>query len=433
MMCRILNRFAKDLESIDQEVGAIMNTYFTIWLLIGITLIIIAVIFPLFAMILPVFAFLYYKLQRYYRGAALELNRLQDISRSPIYQVGWWVRGGDAPLCAGLTVAAARVCVCVCVCVCGQHFGESIEGVLTLRAFKRMPTVHALTNELMDAKHRAYLSLEITLEWLSIRIGVLGAFVVGLTCATLIAAQDDVDPGLAGFAFAYSFQVFGVFGFCVALATWLEVKMNHVDRVLEYTNVRQPPVAVAVDAGRCSWVTAVAVLLCLCCVVCCAWAAGGARTACHRARPCARCTVATAWPHRVPQLLASLPRQPAAGVERCEPHHRGGLQGNTPCATLLHVWRRQPASRHGCACSGWDRRAHRSGQVQPGVRVATLVRWGNRRDLHRWREPVHHGREACATSGRDHRPGASAVHGDGMNPTVLCLLALPQWRDAYSP
>ena len=116
-MCRILNRFAKDLESIDQEVGAIMNTYFTIWLLIGITLIIIAVIFPLFAMILPVFAFLYYKLQRYYRGAALELNRLQDISRSPIYQVGWWVRGGDAPLCAGLTVAAARVCVCVCVCV----------------------------------------------------------------------------------------------------------------------------------------------------------------------------------------------------------------------------------------------------------------------------------------------------------------------------
>ena len=92
-----------------------MNTYFTIWLLIGITLIIIAVIFPLFAMILPVFAFLYYKLQRYYRGAALELNRLQDISRSPIYQVGWWVRGGDAPLCAGLTVAAARVCVCVCV------------------------------------------------------------------------------------------------------------------------------------------------------------------------------------------------------------------------------------------------------------------------------------------------------------------------------
>ena len=29
----------------------------------------------------------YIQLQRYYRGAALELNRLQDISRSPIFQV----------------------------------------------------------------------------------------------------------------------------------------------------------------------------------------------------------------------------------------------------------------------------------------------------------------------------------------------------------
>ena len=50
-----------------------------------------------------------------------------------------------------------------------------------------------------------------------------GALIVGLTCAALVFAQDTVDPGLAGLAMGYSFQVFGVFGFAVFLATWLEV------------------------------------------------------------------------------------------------------------------------------------------------------------------------------------------------------------------
>jgi len=187
-----------------------------------------------------------------------------------------------------------------------QHFGECIHGVLTLRAYKRVDATISHLNTLMDTRHKGYLCLEDGMNWLQIRIGVLGtscraacvrgacavcrnallrhppdvvcpvcihmhtlvslvslccvagALVVGLTALSTIVLQDDIDPGMAGLAMSYSFQVFGVFGFGVMLATWLEVSMNHVDRILEYANVRLSPCAAA-DCVGC-----VRHILCLC-------------------------------------------------------------------------------------------------------------------------------------------------------------------------
>lgn len=216
----------------DGDIAPLLNTYTTIILMICFLLLAISVVLPLFALLVIPVGISYYclqvwsvadcsplpwrqsdslqlvapqclSLQRYYRGASLELQRLADVLRSPVY----------------------------------QHFSESLHGLQTIRSFGMLRQYQGILDDRLNMSHRGYLSSEMAFVWLAVRLGVLGAAVVGFTTASVIIFADTVPAGLAGLAMSYAFQAFGVFSFAVMLSTWLEIRMNSVDRILEYTNV----------------------------------------------------------------------------------------------------------------------------------------------------------------------------------------------------
>lgn len=129
---RILSRFSKDMEAVDTELPGVFEVLLSLLFSVSVqfkrvnnhtfsstvlmrfffyhlssknkglsTIVVISVSTPLFlAVILPI-GIVYYFVQRFYVATSRQLKRLESVSRSPIY----------------------------------SHFGESIQGAPTIRAY----------------------------------------------------------------------------------------------------------------------------------------------------------------------------------------------------------------------------------------------------------------------------------------------------------
>lgn len=82
---RVINRFSRDTDIMDStlpqsllQLGACVSTFFA-------TLIVISIATPIFAALIPGIAIGYFVMQRYYIPAARDLQRLEAVTRSPIY------------------------------------------------------------------------------------------------------------------------------------------------------------------------------------------------------------------------------------------------------------------------------------------------------------------------------------------------------------
>jgi ATP-binding cassette subfamily C (CFTR/MRP) protein 1 len=99
---------------------------------------------PLFAVaIVPLLA-IYYAMQQVYRQTSRELKRLDSISRSPLY----------------------------------AHYGESMNGISTIRAYKKTDEFIKVCAERLDNTVAPNFVLLSSQRWLSFRLEILGSFIV---------------------------------------------------------------------------------------------------------------------------------------------------------------------------------------------------------------------------------------------------------------
>lgn len=99
---RVLNRFSKDVDVLDNVLPDLLLLFLSqIFAVFG-TIIVISISTPLFlVVVIPIFIS-YYLIQRFYIATSRQLARLESVTRSPIY----------------------------------SHFGESISGVVSIRAYR---------------------------------------------------------------------------------------------------------------------------------------------------------------------------------------------------------------------------------------------------------------------------------------------------------
>eukprot|EP01028_Stygiella_incarcerata_P007998 TRINITY_DN335_c0_g4_i1.p1 TRINITY_DN335_c0_g4~~TRINITY_DN335_c0_g4_i1.p1 ORF type:complete len:1380 (-),score=414.43 TRINITY_DN335_c0_g4_i1:928-5067(-) len=197
---RIINRFSKDIESIDgmlpQALQSFLNTFSTVCS----SLIVICVIIPFFIIPLIPILFIYYTVQKYYRFSSRELKRLDSITRSPVY----------------------------------NHFSESLVGASTIRGFGRVDDFCEKNRENMSRNFRAYRLWTVSLRWLGVRLEVLAAFIVGFTAFFLVFQADSVNDGMAGLALIYATTLTGMLNWVVRQAAEAEAQFNAVERILFY-------------------------------------------------------------------------------------------------------------------------------------------------------------------------------------------------------
>ena len=168
---RIINRFSRDTETIDIVLPGIIIQFLGCITSIVTTLAIVCVATGWFTVALPPILFVYISVQRFYIPACRELQRIESISRSPIY--------------SGL--------------------GEAVAGVETIRAFRQESHFIGIADRLIRHNADAFVTQKLATGWLSTRLRFLGTVIVG--CAAFLVIQGKVSAGIAGLCLVYALDV----------------------------------------------------------------------------------------------------------------------------------------------------------------------------------------------------------------------------------
>ncbi|ODQ52501.1 hypothetical protein SAICODRAFT_93382 [Saitoella complicata NRRL Y-17804] len=202
---RIMNRFSKDIETVDQELAVMAMAFFNDVLSVTTVVILITVITPGFLIAGVFITILYVVIGVLYLRTSRELKRLESISKSPIY----------------------------------QHFGETLAGISTIRAYGEERRFIRDNLKKVDGNNRPFFYLWVTNRWLSIRVDAAGALVAFFAGVLIALNLDRLDAGLAGLSLTYAITFTEHMLWVVRLYAVNEMNFNSVERIREYLHVEQ--------------------------------------------------------------------------------------------------------------------------------------------------------------------------------------------------
>jgi ABC-type multidrug transport system fused ATPase/permease subunit len=206
---RIVNRFSSDMETIDQAVGLHFSFLLQSIIATICVIILVSAVTPAFLVPGVFITILFCIIGAYYLATSRDMKRLNSVSRSPIY----------------------------------VQFNESVNGVVTIRAFGCQQRFINENYTKIDNNNRPFLWLWATNRWLHCRVDILGAFVGFCTGFVLVLGRGWVDPGLAGLSLSYALMFTHHVLWVVRNYAMNEMNMNAIERVREYLDIEQEPPA----------------------------------------------------------------------------------------------------------------------------------------------------------------------------------------------
>jgi len=223
---RILNRFTKDMENIDMMLPrTIPICFFLFFRLLG-TVITIIIVLPWFIIPVIPLAYVYFRIQKYYRPVARDLQRLESISRSPIF----------------------------------AQFSETLAGVSTLRAYNMQERFILQNEKRLDESNRSFYLVNTCNRWLNLRLELLGGF-LSLLAAFILAASKStgliaINAGAAGLVMTYTLQITGSMTFFVQVLCQSESQITSAERIKEYSDlVHEAPEVIQEYRPPANWPT----------------------------------------------------------------------------------------------------------------------------------------------------------------------------------
>ncbi|KAF8519129.1 ABC transporter [Hysterangium stoloniferum] len=205
---RIMNRFSKDIDTVDNLLGDSFRFMCTTLASITGAIILIAIILPYFLVPVAVISVVYVYAALFYRSSARELKRLDAILRSAMY----------------------------------SHFSESLSGLATIRAYGESERFLLENERRTDHENRAYWLTVCNQRWLGIRLDFLGVMLTFAVSILTVAARFTISPAQTGVTLSYILTVQQAFQFAVRQSAEVENNMNGVERVVYYANeIEQDP------------------------------------------------------------------------------------------------------------------------------------------------------------------------------------------------
>jgi len=205
---RILNRFAKDLLTVDHHVLMMLSWCVVIanFVLSSCVAVIVSTRGWLLILILPVLL-MYLQIFKFVRQSAIDIQRLEAVSRSPL----------------------------------ASTFQEILMGLSTVRAYKRQSLCQEINTAMMNQNIvPLFLAKTAQPAWLTLRLNCLGALTCG-SCAiyavVVEATGGTQTAGMAGFGITYASMISQMMTISIFIMIQVETMMNSVERIREYMNV----------------------------------------------------------------------------------------------------------------------------------------------------------------------------------------------------
>ncbi|XP_058453712.1 multidrug resistance-associated protein 1-like [Malaya genurostris] len=198
---RIMNRFSKDVDVADNTLPQSIRMWLLMFFAVIGVFIVIAISTPIFLAIVPVFLVIYYAIQKLYIATSRQLKRLESVTRSPIY----------------------------------SHFGESITGQSTIRAYGVQERFTQQSETRVDYNQVMSYPSIIANRWLALRLEIVGALVVFFAALFAMLARDTIGAATVGLSVTYALQISTVLSFLVRMTAEVETNIVAVERLEEYT------------------------------------------------------------------------------------------------------------------------------------------------------------------------------------------------------
>ncbi|EAQ90318.1 hypothetical protein CHGG_02253 [Chaetomium globosum CBS 148.51] len=205
---RITHRFSKDVDAVDNVVGETLRLFISTAVQVLGTIIVVTIVVPAFVAIAAALLLVYIWTGMYYRPSSRELRRLNNLLRSRIY----------------------------------EHFGESLSGLPTLKAFGAVARFVGDNGRSINAEAAAYWMSVACQRWLNLRLDLCGATLVLATALLVVGLRDTIAPSSGGVVLSYVVTAQAVFGNMIRQSAEIENNMNSVERMLHYAyNIEQEP------------------------------------------------------------------------------------------------------------------------------------------------------------------------------------------------
>ena len=207
---QLMNRFSKDIETIDQEVAPIAMGVLNCMASITTIVILISIITPAFLIAGVFITAIYFAIGKFYIRSSRDLKRLESVQRSPLY----------------------------------QQFGETLSGISTIRAYGDERRFIRDNQIRVNTHSRPFIYLWAANRWLALRVDFTGALVSFFAGVFVIISVGKIDAGAAGLSLTYAVTFTENVLWLVRLYANNEQNMNSVERVKEYMDVEQEAKAV---------------------------------------------------------------------------------------------------------------------------------------------------------------------------------------------
>ncbi|XP_023714338.1 probable multidrug resistance-associated protein lethal(2)03659 isoform X2 [Cryptotermes secundus] len=204
---QILNRFSKDMGSVDESLPRTMIDCVQIGLaLIGVVLVVAVVNFWLLIPAAVMFAFIYV-LRVCYVSTSRSIKRLEGITRSPVF----------------------------------SHLSASLQGLTTIRAFGNEALLEKEFDSHQDLHSSAWFMFIASSRAFALWLDFACLMYIGLVTFSFLFLDRGPHGGDVGLAITQSIGLIGMIQWGMRQSAELENNMTSLERVLEYTSLESEP------------------------------------------------------------------------------------------------------------------------------------------------------------------------------------------------
>ncbi|XP_071455080.1 multidrug resistance-associated protein 1-like [Hetaerina americana] len=202
---RILNRFSKDIDILDTKIPQLLKGWTDCIFAVLATLFVISYSTPIFVAVVIPIGIIYYLIQRFYIATSRQLKRFGFLSTSPIY----------------------------------SHFGESITGVSTIRAYCVQQRFIEESENAIDFNQSCHFANRISNRWLAIRLEMIGSTIILFSSLFVVIGRDTINAGIVGLSVSYALKITHMLNWLVRITCDVETNIVAVERIKEYAEIEK--------------------------------------------------------------------------------------------------------------------------------------------------------------------------------------------------
>ncbi|XP_071514768.1 multidrug resistance-associated protein 1-like [Panulirus ornatus] len=202
---RIMNRFSKDINALDTVLPGIIRAFINNIFQVFTTMVVIVAATPITAVFIVPIMGLYYFIQQVFVATSRQLMRIESVSKSPIY----------------------------------SHFNETIQGVSTIRAYKKQSNFFNESLRRIECSLKAaYINIGVN-RWLGVLLETMGNVITFAASVLGVAGRETISPGIVGLSVTYALNITNILNWVVRIVSDLEANIVSVERINEYMKIKK--------------------------------------------------------------------------------------------------------------------------------------------------------------------------------------------------